>query len=120
MHPVEIHINSPEATFKCDQCGAMSQSKDTLNNHIAKTHIGKYTCKECDYTSTSVNSMNDDSKLEHGIEPLDGSAEITKSKKKIKHDELWCYKCEEQQPDCKGCEFQISNRPVIKAHAQRA
>ena len=97
----------------------MDESKETLVSHISKLILRNVT-EEYDETSITVKYIADHSKLEHSIDQLDGSAEITKSKKKIKHDELWCYKCKEQQPDCKGCEFQISNRPVIKAHAQRA
>ena len=61
----------------------MSESKDTLDNHIAKIHTDKYSCKECDCTSTTVMSMTDPSKLEHSIEQLDGSADIKKPDKKF-------------------------------------
>ena len=29
IHPVDIPAHSPEEAFKCDQCGAVSKSKDT-------------------------------------------------------------------------------------------
>ena len=32
------------------------------------------------------------------------------------HDDLWCYKCEEEDPNCTGWEYQFSNIPAIKAH----
>ena len=52
----------------------------------------------------------------HTIEQLDGSSELQMSPEKINHDELWCYKCEEQQDDCQGWEHQLPNRPAMKAH----
>ena len=60
--------------------------------------------------------MNDHSKMEHKIEQLDGSTEIKKSDNRKEHDDLWCYKCEEEDPNCKGWEYQFSNRPAVKAH----
>ena len=62
--------------------------------------------------------MTDHNNLEHCIEQLDVSTEILNSDKETEHYDLWCYKCEEQQPNCQGWEFQFSNRPTIKAHMQ--
>ena len=107
---------STEVTFKCDHCEAVFEYKNTLDKHIDETHTKKFTCNECDFTTTTVKCMTDHSKLEHCIEQLDGSAEIVKSNKKKEHNDMWCYKCEEQQPNCQGWEFQFSNRPAIKAH----
>ena len=59
--------------------------------------------------------MDDHNKLEHIIEQLDGSTEDPKNKE---HNDLWCYKCEKPQPNCQGWEFQLSNRPALKAHMQ--
>ena len=68
-------------------------------------------CKECDFTTTRDQCMNDHNKLKHII-AYHGSTEDSNKKNNV----LWCYKCEEQQPNCQGWEFQFSNRPAIKAH----
>ena len=52
----------------------------------------------------------------HTIEQVDGSSELHKSPKKVEHDELWCYKCEEQQDYCQCWEHQLPNKPAMKAH----
>ena len=111
-----LNIESSEVTFKSNQRGTGVKSKDTLDIHTQETHTEKWTCKECDYTSTTVKNMNEHSKMEHKIEQLDGSTEIKQSDKRKEHDDLWCYKCEEEDPNCKGWEYQFSNRPAVKAH----
>ena len=111
--PVGSPAESKEVIFKCDQCEAEYNDKNTLDKHIDENHTKKLTCKECDYTTTTIQCMNDHSKLEHIIEQLDGSTEDPKKKE---HNDLWCYKCEEQQQNCQGWEYQFSNRPAIKAH----
>ena len=68
-------------------------------------------CKQCDFTTTRVQCINDHNKLEHIFEQLDGSTEHPKE-----NNYFWFYKCEEQQPNCQGWEFQFKNKPAIKAH----
>ena len=114
--PVGSPAQSIEEIFKCDLCEAVYESKDTLDKHIDETHTEKLTCKECDYTSTSAKSMIDHHNFEHSIEQLDGSTERLKSDEKKEHNDLWCNKCEELNPNCQGWEYQFSNRPAIKAH----
>ena len=113
MLPVGSPAQSKELIFKCDQCEAEFNDKNTLDKHIDVNHIKKLTCKLCDFTTTTVKCMEDHNKLEHIIEQLDG---LIKDPKNKEHNDLWCYKCEEQQPNCQGWEFQFSNRPAIKAH----
>ena len=81
-------VESSEVTFKSNQCGAGVKSKDSLEIHIQETHTEKLTCKECDYTSTTVKNINGHSKMEHKIELLDGSTEIKKSDNRKEHDDL--------------------------------
>ena len=71
----------------------------------------KLTCNECDFTTTTFQSMNDHNKLEHIIEQLDGSTEESKKKE---HNDLLCYKREKQQPNRQGWEIQFSiNLPYM-------
>ena len=41
---------SKEVIFKCDQCEAEYNDKNTLDKHINENHTQKLTCKECDFT----------------------------------------------------------------------
>ena len=57
--PAGSPAQSTEIEFKCDQCEAVYDSKDNLEKHIDETHTEQITCKECDYTSTSVKFMTE-------------------------------------------------------------
>ena len=92
---------SPEVAFKYDQCEAVYDSKDNLEKHIDETHTEQLTCKECDYTSTSVKCMTEHEKLEHSIEQLDGSTEIIQKTQLIK---------------CEHCEFKAETMQHLKTH----
>ena len=105
-----------EKMFKCHQCKNEFISKDTLDTHMMKEHTEEIPCQECDHISKTPNNMKEHVIENHTIEQLDGSSELQKSPEKINHDELWCYKCEEQQDDCQGWEHQLPNRPAMKAH----
>ena len=43
--PAGSPAKSSEVAFKCDQCEALFESKDTLDNRIDETHSEKLTCK---------------------------------------------------------------------------
>ena len=86
-----------------------------MNKHIDEPHTEMLTVKECDCTSTSVNCMTVHHKLKHSTKQFDGSTEMLMSDKK-EHDDLWCYQCEEENPNGQGCEYQSSYKPAIKAH----
>ena len=80
----------------CDICDFRANCKVTLGKHIQKEHSqipqfdgleessikevdpSPITCKECEFTSTSVKDMEDHIETEHSIKPLERPPEVKK------------------------------------------
>ena len=52
--PVGSPVQFKEVLFKWDQCEAEYNDKNTVDKHIYENHTKKFTCKKCDFTTTTI------------------------------------------------------------------
>ena len=123
--------DSSEPVVSCDLCDHRTKTEHGLKQHKRKKHevsqidgndsVSEENLKEetsREHCEDSIKNKNEDiSDTVNVVNEIDGSKAKKNETTTFVRDELWCWKCEEEQgPTLDRWLYQFSNKPAMKAH----